>query len=105
MSGQSRREKILAMLEEFPDDAELLYALAMEYLSEGDESGAERRFRELIQAAPDYPPGYLQLGQLLVRLGREDEARAVYRDGIAVARKKGDEHAAGEMSNFLLMLG
>ena len=75
MSGNSRRGKILALLEEFPEDVELRYSLAMEYLSEGDEAGAEARFRELLRVAPDYPPGYLQFGQLLVRLDREDEAK------------------------------
>ena len=40
-------------------------------------------------------------GQLLTRLNREDDARQVYRTGIAAATKKGDRHAAEEMTAFL----
>jgi len=41
------------------------------------------------------------LGQLLTRLNREDDARQVYRTVIAAATKKGDRHAAEEMTAFL----
>jgi hypothetical protein len=46
----------------------------------------------------------MQLGQLLNQIGDEDEARTVYKNGIKMAQKKGDSHAAGEMSGFLAML-
>ena len=106
MSGKTRREQIEAMLKDDPDeDGFLRYCLAMEFLSEGNEAEAEVCFRSLLEAKPDYVPAYLQLGQLLNRKGEEDEARAVYRDGIAVAQRKGDAHAANEMSGFLAMLG
>jgi Tfp pilus assembly protein PilF len=105
MSGKSRQEQIQAMLRDDPDeDGFLRYCLAMEFKSEGNTEGAVASFRELLRAKPDYVPGYLQLGQLLNQLGDEEEAKQVYRDGIAVAQKKGDAHAAGEMSGFLAML-
>src|SRR5437762_6309492 len=101
-----RREQIEQMLRDGGDeDGFLRYCLAMEYKSEGDEDKAATCFRELLAALPDYVPAYLQLGQLLNQLGREDEAKVVYRDGIAAAQKKGDAHAASEMSSFLAMLG
>jgi Tfp pilus assembly protein PilF len=106
MSGTTRREQIEAMLKDDPDeDGFLRYGLAMEYLSEGNETEAEVCLRSLLAAKPDYVPVYLQLGQLLNRMGEEDEARAVFRNGIAVAQGKGDAHAANEMSGFLAMLG
>jgi Tfp pilus assembly protein PilF len=106
MSGKTRREQIEEMLKDDPDDDGFLrYCLAMEHLSAGNESAALAVFRALLEAKPDYVPAYLQLGQLLNRMGEEDEARAVYRAGIAVAQGKGDAHAANEMSNFLAMLG
>jgi Tfp pilus assembly protein PilF len=105
MSNQSRRERIEDMLRETPDDDGFLrYGLAMEYKAEGDLEKAVTCFRELLQAAPDYVPAYMQLGQLLNQLEREDEAKAVYREGIATAQRKGDTHAAGEMSGFLALL-
>jgi hypothetical protein len=44
-------------------------------------------------------------GQQLARLGRTEDARGVLREGIEEARKQGDTHAAGEMSEFLASLG
>jgi Tfp pilus assembly protein PilF len=104
MSGTSRREQIEAMLRDGAEDGFLRYCLAMEYKSEGNVEQAVACFRELLRQTPDYVPGYMQLGQLLNQMGHEDEARIVYRDGIAVAQNKGDTHAAGEMAGFLTML-
>lgn len=99
--SQARREQLEEMLREMPDDAELRYFLAMEHLSDGDDAAAVRCFQELMAATPDYVPTYVQAGQLYNRLGREAEARSTFQAGIAVARKKGDLHAAGEMEGFL----
>lgn len=105
MSNQTRRERIEAMLRETPDDDGFLrYGLAMEYKAEGNPEKAAACFRDLLRATPDYVAGYLQLGQLLNQMGEEDEAKSVYRDGIAVAQRKGDQHAAGEMGQFLALL-
>ena len=99
--AKSRKEQIEEMLADEPNDPFLRYGLAMEYASAGDEAAAIRCFQELIQVAPDYVPAYVQAGQLCARLDREDEAKTLYRTGIDVARKKGDQHAAGEMEGFL----
>ena len=106
MAGKTRREQIEEMLkEDADDDGFLRYCLAMEHLSAGNEIEALESFRTLLKAKPDYVPGYLQLGQLLNRLGDDDDAKMVFRQGIAVAQQKGDQHAAGEMTNFLAALG
>jgi predicted Zn-dependent protease len=105
MSSKTRRQQIEAMLREDPGDPFLWYGLAMEQLAAGEHESALGTFDELRRRDPDYVPAYVQAGQLLARLDREDEARAVYQVGIAVARKKGDLHAAGEMEGFLDGLG
>src|SRR5262249_54683493 len=106
MSENTRREQIEDMLKDDPDeDGFLRYCLAMEFLSEGKEPEAVTCFQALLEAKPEYVPAYLQLGQLFNRMGEEEEARAAFRDGIAVAQRKGDTHAANEMTNFLAMLG
>ncbi|MSR31759.1 MAG: hypothetical protein EXR99_09665 [Gemmataceae bacterium] len=104
MVAKSRKEQIEEMLAEDPRDSFLLYGLAMEHLSTGAEDLALKALQNLMALQPDYPPGYLQAGQLLARLGKEPEARDVYRVGIQVAQKAGDSHAAGEMENFLSLL-
>jgi Flp pilus assembly protein TadD len=99
--AKSRKAQIQEMLTETPDDAELLYFLAMEHQSLGETDDALKCYQTVTTKAPDYVPAYVQLGQLLTRLNREDDARQVYRTGITAATKKGDRHAAEEMTAFL----
>jgi Tfp pilus assembly protein PilF len=105
MAGQTRKQQIEEMLAEDPNDPFLRYGLAMEYVSAGDDEAAVRCLRELSAVDPNYVPAYQQAGQALVRLGRPDEAGDALRQGIAVARRKGDAHAADEMQGMLEGLG
>ena len=101
----SRREKIEAMLIDEPHDVFLRYSLAMELDKEGQHEASLGHLAALQQAAPPYVPAFFMAGQQLVRLSRMDEARTVLRDGIEEARRQGNAHAAGEMSEFLASLG
>lgn len=105
MTAKTRKQQIQEMLADEPDDPFLRYGLAMEHVSEGDDAGAAQCFHELFAVAPDYVAAYLQAGQALIRLGRADEARDVLRQGIAVAGRQGDQHAAEEMQGFLAGIG
>lgn len=108
MSQPSQQNTRRQRLEEFvaakPNDAFSRYGLAVECMNSGDAPAAEEHFRKLIETSSDYVPAYQQLGQLLVRLGRSDEARAVLSSGMAVAQKKGDDHARSEMEALLAEL-
>lgn len=101
MAGASRIEQLTAMLAETPDDAELRYFLAMAHVSTGGNEAALAGFQRLATDSPQYVPAYVQHGQLLARLGHDDQARAIFKAGIAAAKKAGDLHAAGEMEAFL----
>ena len=105
MSSKSRKQQIEEMLADDPNDVFLRYGLAMEYVSAGDDEGATRCLHELLAVDAAYVPAYLQLGQVLTRLGRPAEARATYTRGIEAARRQGDGHAAEEMQRFLLEAG
>ena len=97
----SRREQILAMLQEDPTDSFLLYGLAMSYVSEGDDAGAVQRFTELLRIKADYIPGFHQGGLALMRLGRAAEARKLLETGVRIALAQGNHHAAEEMQGVL----
>lgn len=101
MSTLTRKQRLEAMLSQEPNDVELRYMVGMEYLSEGDDAGALARFDELIAQFPDYPHAYHQGARLLQRMNRVAEARDWLERGIPIARKKGDDHAAGEMQGLL----
>jgi Flp pilus assembly protein TadD len=104
MAEKTRLQLIEQMLTEEPTDAELHYMLAMEHAGQGDDEGAVRCFRSLFAVAPDHVAAFHQAGRALNRLGRTDEARSVLQQGIAVARRKNDDHAAGEMAELLTHL-
>lgn len=100
----SRKEKLQAMLVDDPDDQMLRYMLATELEKEGDHRASLDLFHGLMDETSPYVPAFLMAGQQQARLGRIDEARATYRRGIEAAQKVRDEHAAGEMSQFLAEL-
>jgi tetratricopeptide (TPR) repeat protein len=93
------------MVELRPTDSFARYGLAMEYRKTGDPDAAMVEFRALMAANPDYAPAYFHGGQTLERMGRLEEARAVYLQGIEVTERSGDQHARSEMEGALDMLG
>jgi tetratricopeptide (TPR) repeat protein len=103
--SQSRRQKIEAMLVAEPEDQFLRYSLAIEYDNESRYDESVSLFSRLIQDVPPHVPSYFRGAQLLARLDRAGEARQWLRSGIDEARRQGDLHAAGEMSEFLASLG
>lgn len=101
----SRRQRIEAMLADDPQDAFLRYSLALELSKTGEHDRSLELLRGLTADDPPYVPAFFMGGQQLAQLGRVDEARAMLREGIEQARRSGDSHAAGEMSEFLTGLG
>jgi len=101
MAAKTRRQQLEEMIADDPNDALSRYFLAMDYVGAGEHEEAWRRFQEMFALTPEYVPAYLQAGQLLVRMGRPAEAVQVFQHGISVARRQNDEHAAGEMEEFL----
>lgn len=101
----SRREKIESMLADEPHDVFLRYSLAMEQDKAGEHEESLSTLVELTREEPPYVPAFFMMGQQLARLERLADARSVLRDGIDAARRQGDTHAAGEMSEFLTSLG
>lgn len=101
----TRIDKIRKMLEDDPQDIFLRYSLAMEQDKIGEFDASEVGFRDLIQGTPPYVPAFFMLAQHLAKRDRVNDSRTLLRDGIEEARKQGDSHAAGEMSEFLASLG
>lgn len=102
---QSRREKIEAMLAAEPQDQFLRYSLATEYDNEARHEESLQLFCGLTKDSPPHVPSFFRGAQLLARLERTAEARDWLRSGIDEARRQGDLHAAGEMSELLASLG
>jgi len=100
----SRLEILKSMVAQSPGDKLARYGLAMEYRNAGDLEAAAAEFRALLEAHPDYGGAYFHYGQTLLRAGRKDEARDVYRKGIEVTARLGNSHARSELEGALEML-
>jgi Tfp pilus assembly protein PilF len=92
------------MVEQKPTDSFARYGLAMEYRNSGDLDAAMTEFRTLMANDPDYAPAYFHGGQTLERMGRLDEAREVYTQGVEVTIRIGNAHARSEMQAALDLL-
>jgi tetratricopeptide (TPR) repeat protein len=100
----TRLDILKSMVEQNPTDSFARYGLAMEYRNTGHLEAAIGEFRALIAANPDYSPGYFHGGQTLERMGRIEEARQLYLQGIEVTTRGGDQHAKSEMQGALDLL-
>lgn len=101
----SRRETLKSMVEQNPGDAFGRYGLAMEYVNGGELEAAAEQFRGLLEHNPNYAAGYFHGGQTLEKLGRTEDARELYRRGIAVTKTTGDGHTRSELEAALALLG
>ena len=97
-----RLETLRQLLADNPANTFARYGLAMEHVRSGDLDGAVREFEAVLTTDPKYSAAYYHGGQALEKLGRLDEARDLYRRGIAATR---DPHALGELQAALDILG
>lgn len=93
----SRLEKLLAFIENEPNDELLKYALATEYLRLNDTDKALAYYEDLVKNHPNYTGTYYHLGKLYEALNRRDDAIATYEKGIEITRAKRDMHALSEL--------
>lgn len=101
----TRIEKIKAMLKDDPRDTFLRYSLAMEQEKTNQLDASETGLRDLMADDPPYVPAFFMLSQHLAKRNRINDARSILRDGIEIARQQQNDHAAGEMGEFLASLG
>ncbi len=80
------------------------YGLGMEYVKSGDLAQAVAEFRTLLERDNNYSAAYFHGGQALEKLGRIEEARAMYEKGIEVTTHNGDAHTRSEIEGALRLL-
>lgn len=93
-------ENLLKMLGAGRDSALLRYSLGNEYLKNGEPAAAVGHLRAALAHDPAYSAAWKLLGKALEDSGAHADALAAYREGIAVAERKGDKQAAKEMTVF-----
>ena len=93
----TRLEKLLQFLAEDPNDSFTRYAIGLEFGGQKNYLEAIRWMEELRAECPDYVPTYYQLASYYRELKKKNEAKAIYKKGIEVARQQNDLHAASEL--------
>ena len=84
-----------------PNNAFARYGLAMEYVNRGEIATGLAEFDTLVAAHPDYTAGYFMAAQTLAKAERTAEAIEKLHEGIACARRTGNNHALSEMQGML----
>jgi len=92
------------MVEQDPTNSFARYGLAMECAKTGDLAAAVTEFRSLIAKDPNYAAAYYHGGQSLEKLGRLEEAREFYENGVTATTRTGDAHTRAEIEAALNLL-
>ena len=91
---------LLRLLESGRDNALLRFSLGNEYLKAGEPARAAEHLKAALEHDPAYSAAWKLLGRALEASENLPAALAAYREGIAVAERKGDKQAAKEMGVF-----
>ncbi|HTB51780.1 MAG TPA: hypothetical protein VK718_03315 [Ferruginibacter sp.] len=92
-----RIDKLKEFLAASPEDSFLQHALALEYVKIDNDLAAKKLFMEILKREPGYVGSYYHLGKLLERTGELPLAITTYENGMAAAKKAGDNHSYNEL--------
>ena len=98
---QSRVDVFSEMAEQQPDNEMVWYGLATEYFKLEKWSEAADALERVIALKPDYSAAFQMLGSALKSLGRIDDARRIWTEGIEVANRAGAWRARQHMEGLL----
>lgn len=104
MQTTDRMQKLQSMLDKDASDPFLTFAMGMEHKKVRNTAEAVAWFKKTLEVDPGYCVAYHQAALAHEDAGDLETAKATYREGIVVARKKGDHHAAEEMEAALSMI-
>jgi tetratricopeptide (TPR) repeat protein len=99
-----RLATLLTMARDKPNDPFLIFALALEYKSGGNQAESRVYFERLVCEFPDYVATYYQYGKMEEENGDFDKAVVLYHKGIEKAKAAGDEKTARELQQAIDMM-
>ncbi|WP_240676225.1 tetratricopeptide repeat protein [Botryobacter ruber] len=83
-------------MEDDPNDAFTLYAIATEYRN-FDQQKAKEYYDKLLAEHENYVGTYYHAASLYNELGQQDEAERIYKKGMQISRQEGNMHAFSEL--------
>jgi tetratricopeptide (TPR) repeat protein len=99
-----RLTQLHELLETDPQDADLLYMIALEHAKAGALDEALAWLDRTLGRNAHYHYAYFQKAKLLAERGRDAEARQVLETGIQHAREANNDKAARELTELLKSL-
>ena len=99
--SESRIEALRRMAEARPDDPRARFGLALEFERLGRWEEVVAELTAYLERTADEGNAYGRLARALRELGRDDEARAAYRQGIDAAYRHGHPTMALEFEEAL----
>ncbi len=103
MSG-SKIETLKALVEKNPNNPLGRYGLANEYLKLEMYEEAIEHIKAYLKLKEDQGAVYRMLGEALLKLGRKEEAKEAYRNGIEAAQRHGHPGMAAEFEETLELI-
>lgn len=100
----NKLNKLFQYLEANPNDSFARFSIAQEYKKQGYIEKAQDYFQQLKKQDPDYIGTYYHLGKLFEEKGDDEQAAQVYKEGMAIANKIGDQHALNELKQAIQLL-
>jgi Flp pilus assembly protein TadD len=101
MTTPSRLETLQQMAEARPDDPRAHFGLALEYEKQGRWDDTVATLRRYLSLTDDEGNAYGRLAHALRELGRDDEARVAYQQGVDAAYRHGHPTMAMEFEEAL----
>ncbi|MCC5862653.1 MAG: tetratricopeptide repeat protein [Gammaproteobacteria bacterium] len=98
------RDNLETMLARGQDNALLRFSLGNLCLQADDAAAAVTHLEQATSHDPDYSAAWKLLGKARLQAGDAPGAGDAWRQGIAVAERRGDKQAAREMAVFLRRL-
>jgi predicted Zn-dependent protease len=100
----SKIETLKALVEKNPNNPLGRYGLANEYLKLEMYEEAIEQIEAYLKLKEDQGAVYRMLGEALLKLGRREEAKEVYRKGIEAAKHHGHPGMAAEFEETLELI-
>jgi tetratricopeptide (TPR) repeat protein len=103
-NNMDRLTTLLTMARDKPNDPFLIFALALEYKSNGNQGESRLYFERLVCEYPDYVATYYQYGKMEEENGDLTKAVDLYSKGIGKAKAAGDSKTARELQQAIDMM-
>lgn len=103
--NEDRLNQLFKFLEDDPNDAFTLYAIATEY-RQTDQEKSLFYYEKLLAEHENYVGTYYHAAKLYEELGKPDLAEQTYKKGMQISRQEGNMHAFAELQQaFNKMMG